>query len=104
MSFAGDFAQVHDAHVRLTVLRLLDGMPGYCANDSVLVQAVNAMGLVCTRDQLRGHLGWLEEQRLLTRLDTGAGLVVATLTERGADVAHGRSIVAGVQRPSPKGG
>lgn len=103
MSLAGDFTAVHDGHIRLASLRLLDAQAGYSANDSILQQAVNAMGLACTRDQMRGHLVWLEEQRLVTRAEIMAGVVVATLTERGADVANGRSIVPGVQRPSPRG-
>ncbi len=102
MSFGDDFAKVHDGHVRLAVLRLLDGAPGYCANDSVLHQAVNAMGLTSTRDQLRGHLGWLAEQRLVTTLEPAPGMIVATLSERGGEVAAGRSFVTGVQRPAPR--
>jgi hypothetical protein len=101
MSLATDLARAHDAHVRLSILRLLSDLPGYCANDSVLSQAVNAVGLTCTRDQVRGHLSWLAEQRLVTSVDAGH-LTVATLTERGGDVAAGRSVVDGVQRPSPR--
>lgn len=104
MGLADDLARAHDAHIRLSVLRLLDGLPAYQANDSVLTEAVNAMGLTCTRDQMRGHLVWMEEQRLVTTIAPAAGLTVATLTERGGDVANGRSVIAGVQRPSPKGG
>lgn len=103
MSLAGEYSVVHDGHVRLAALRLLDGQPTYSANDSILCQAVNAMGLSCTRDQMRGHLVWMEEQRLITRQEVLPTVVVATLTERGADVANGRSIVPGVQRPSPRG-
>jgi hypothetical protein len=104
MSFSHELAATHDAHIRLTVLRLLDGQASYQANDSVLSQAVNAMGLPCTRAQMRGHLSWMQEQRLVTTIEPAAGLVVATLSERGGDVANGRSVIAGVQRPSPKGG
>lgn len=103
MSLAGDFAAVHDGHIRLAALRLLDSQSTYSANDSILCQAVNAMGLSCTRDQMRGHLAWMEEQRLITRQDVMGTVVVATLTERGGEVANGRSIVPGVQRPSPRG-
>ena len=102
MSLKSSFAPVHDGHIRLGVLQLLDTQPGYLANDSVLHQAVAALGLACTRDQMRGHLSWLEEQRLVTLLVPAAGIVVATLSERGADVAAGRSVIAGVQRPAPK--
>lgn len=102
MSLASDLAPVHDGHLRLAVLGLLDQMPGYAANDSVLTEAVRALGLGCTRDQMRGHLAWLDEQRLVTRLESAAGLLIATLSERGADVANGRSVVSGVRRPSPR--
>lgn len=88
-------------HIRLSVLRLLAEQPGYSANDSVLTDAVRMLGLVCTRDQMRTNLAWLDEQRLVTLLKPTDTLTVATITERGADVAAGRSIVAGVQRPSP---
>lgn len=97
------YSDFHDSHVRLTILRLLANAPGYAANDSVLTDAVNAMGLVVTRDQMRTALGWLAEQRLVTLLKPAVTLTVATISERGADVAAGRSIVAGVQRPSPEG-
>lgn len=102
MSIGSDLARGHDAHIRLAVLRLLDGQPTYCLNDSVLHEAVNAIGLPCTRDQLRGHLAWLEEMGTVSNSQTGSGLIVSTLTERGSDVALGRSIIHGVQRPSPK--
>lgn len=102
MGFGSDLAAVQDAHLRLAVLRLLEGAPGYQANDSVIASAIGSLGFTCTRDQLRGHLVWLEELRLVRLADLGA-LKVAELTERGADVAAGRSTIAGVQRPSPKG-
>jgi hypothetical protein len=60
------------------------------------------VGLTPTRDQIKTELAWLAEQQLVTSEDH-AGLVVATLTERGLDVAEGRTVVPGVQRPSPRG-
>jgi hypothetical protein len=88
-------------HVRLTALRVLAEAPAYRANDSVLAQAIDAMGLPCTRDQLRGQLAWLEEQGLVRLDHPTPTLTVAIATERGCDVAHGRAIQPGVQRPSP---
>ena len=103
MGLSSDLARVQDEHTRLAVLRLLAGQASYQANDSVLQQAVHSMGLSCTRDQMRGHLVWLEEQRLVTLMRPNESLLVATLTERGGDVAAGRSVITGVARPSPKG-
>lgn len=90
-------------HVRLAVLKLLLDLPTYSANDSVLTTAIGAIGLICTRDQMRGQLTWLEEMRLVALTRPIDGVIVATLSERGADVAHGRATVPGIQRPSPRG-
>ena len=96
-----DFASYMMEHVRLTVLRVLAQAPGYMANDSVLSQAVQTMGLPCTRDQLRHQLAWLAEQGLIVLEKATATLDVARITERGVDVAFGRATVPGVQRPAP---
>lgn len=100
MSMKSDFAAVHDGYIRSAALRLLAELAEYRANDIVITDAVRALGLACTNDQMRGHLTWLEEQRLVTLTDLG-GVTVATLTERGAEVAAGRAEIAGVQRPKP---
>ena len=97
-SYADHFA----AHLRLTFLRVLDGAPACRANSSILQSAAHDLGLDASRDQVRTELAWLAEQRLVTVEEIGH-LVVATLTERGGDVAGGRATVPGVQRPTPKG-
>jgi HD-like signal output (HDOD) protein len=86
-------------HRRLSILKVLDRAPGYSANDSVLHDAVVSLGISSTRDQVRGDLGWLAEQQLVTLRDVEM-LKVATITVRGADVAKGLAIVEGVKRPS----
>ncbi len=97
-----NYADYMNEHVRLAVLRLLAEQPTYSANDSVLTTAVGALGLPCTRDQMRHQLAWLGEIGMVTLLSPLTGVTVATLTERGGDVAQGRSLVPGIQRPSPK--
>ncbi len=89
-------------HLRLVILRLLHEAGGYRLNSSVLTDAANAHGLSASRDQMRGELAWLAEQGLVTTAEPTAGLIVATLTERGADIVAGRGQNPGVQRPSPK--
>ncbi|WP_088158724.1 VpaChn25_0724 family phage protein [Achromobacter xylosoxidans] len=83
---------------RLVLLRLLAEMPSYRANSSVLAIALERYGHAMTRDQVKTELRWLEEQGLLgiEDLDT---VLVATLRERGQDVATGRTTVPGVKRP-----
>ena len=87
-------------HLRLTLLRALTGAPGYKANSSILHSVACEFGLDATRDQIKTELAWLAEQGLLKTADIG-GLVVASLTDRGLDVAEGRAMAPGVQRPSP---
>ena len=87
---------------RLSILLLLDASPGMAANEALLSTAITDFGHYPTADQLRADLAWLAEQQLLSTSDVH-GLVVATLSERGADAAHGRAVVPGVKRPRPKG-
>lgn len=98
MSYQEHFAK----HLRISLLRLLNEAPACRANSSILASAVQHLGLTASRDQVKVELAWLAEQRLVTTEDM-AGLVVATLTERGCDAAEGRVIVPGVQRPTPRG-
>lgn len=99
MSYAEHFTK----HLRLSILLVLAEAPAYSANDSVVAMAVESMGLAASRDRVRTELVWLEEQGLISCSEPAARVKVATLTERGADVAGGRSTCPGVQRPSPKG-
>ncbi len=85
---------------RLVILRILTEMPSYRANSSVLHTVLQEWGHEPTRDQVKGELRWLEEQRLVQLDDVADGAVLlAKLTERGADVAAGRARVDGVKRP-----
>ena len=92
------FADFLRQDMRLVILRLLAEMPGYKSNSSVLTVALERFGHTASRDQVRTELHWLAEQSLVRLDDLDAGLV-ATLVERGADVAAGRAVVPGVKRP-----
>jgi len=98
MSYQDHFAK----HVRIAILRVLDSAPGCRANSSILHSAVDELGLTASRDQVKGEIAWLGEQGLIKVVDHD-GLLVASLTERGADVAAGRAVVPGIQRPTPRG-
>lgn len=98
------FADIVIGNLRLTLLRVLNEATMHEANSSVLHQAVEAMGIRVTRDQVRTELGWLQEQRCVKLIELSPILFVATLTERGGDVAKGRSKIAGIPQPSPGSG
>jgi Fe2+ or Zn2+ uptake regulation protein len=81
--------------LRLALLRLLVEARDEAANSFLLAQGAAELGFRVTRDQVRSELAWLEQQRLVSLFDTG-GPIVATITERGHDIARGLSTVPGV--------
>ncbi|PWR17646.1 hypothetical protein [Zavarzinia aquatilis] len=94
-------AQAWTAALRITMLRLLEGLPGRAANESILTDGVRAYAIMASRDQIAAQLAWLDEAGLVTSEEVG-GLTLATLTQRGVDVAQGIAQHPGVKRPSPK--
>ena len=93
------YAALLQADIRLVILRTLAELPANRGNSSVLCSILDAKyGHAVTRDKVKTELRWLEEQGLVTIEEAGS-VLVATLTERGADVASGRARVDGVKRP-----
>jgi hypothetical protein len=92
------FADYLRKDVRLVSLRILAEMPGYRANSSVLSNLLDQFGHSVTRDQVKTDLRWLQEQGLVS-IEDASSVLVATLQERGQDVASGRAVVDGVARP-----
>ncbi len=95
------YEQTIQEHLRLTLLRLLAEDPDYTMNDSLLTDLTADYGFTPSRDKVRTELSWLKEQGLVTA-DNDPHITIATLTERGFDVAKGRVTVPGIKRPSPR--
>jgi len=95
------FGEAWRQHLRTSILRVLSDAPAYSANESLLTDALRALGFGATRDQVRGELVWLAEQGLIHTENLG-GLIIATATERGCDVAKGLATHPGVKKPSPR--
>lgn len=85
---------------RLVLLRGLEAAVQYRANALLLRRYCDAMGHVVSADRIEADLAWLAEQSLATT-EQHAGVTIATLTQRGQDVAVGRAEHPGVQRPMP---
>lgn len=92
---------IFDADQRLVILRTLREIQGYSANDSILNDVLFTFGHNISRDMVRTHMRWLEEQGLITVQKIGDRTLVAVITERGIDVATGKARVEGVKRPGP---
>jgi len=87
---------------RLVILRLLNEDKGYSLNAAILQTALeHTAAHTASRDQVIGDIDWLMDMGLVTREDIGS-VVIAKLTQRGAEVATGRATVTGVKRPSPQ--
>ncbi|GKX57626.1 hypothetical protein SOASR030_37380 [Leminorella grimontii] len=86
-----------DEDRRLVLLRSISDCGGK-ANESILQTCLDSYGHYVSRDEVRRHLSWLDENRLVSLSDVG-GCMVASLTRRGTDVGEGRVRVPGVKRP-----
>lgn len=82
---------------RLAILLALYFAPSYTLNRHALRDQVERTGYPCSTDLFASELAWLEEMSLVDKLELDAVM----LTDRGADVALGKSQTPGVRRPSP---
>lgn len=99
---------------RLRVLQELAIMPGFYANEDVLLLSLRRAGHRGGKRSLRGILDWLHEHHLIReeilkrelpddeRDEMRATLRVCELTEFGLDVASGDETCAGVAEPRPR--
>ncbi len=96
------FAERAAEDLRLVLLSLLAASRGWRANESLLKMACADRGHTISRDRLRTELAWLAEQGLAETDEIG-GVMIAGLTERGADAASGAALIPGVRRPPAAG-
>jgi hypothetical protein len=82
---------------RLAMLLALYFAPGYTLGRTVLRNQVEMTGYVTSSDKMSAEIAWLAEMGLVEQLELDA----VRLTDRGEDVALGRSQTPGVRRPSP---
>ena len=89
---------------RLVILRALMDQPEYTGVDSYLHGVLRGTGLPAYLSTVHALLDWLATQGLaeVHTVDAAAGPTIATLTQRGLEVATGTDRVDGVQRPSPR--
>ncbi len=94
------FAEHLTKDQRLVILRTLHEQVRYCANESMLQEVLCLLGHSASRDKTKTEMQYLAEQGLVT-LTEPLGVLVATLTSRGMDVAQGHAVHHGVKRPRP---
>jgi hypothetical protein len=96
-----DYATLMRQDRRLSILRTLQGAENETANDSMVTRIVNMYGVNSTRDQVRTELLWLREQGFVA-IETIDTTMVASLVERGTEIATGRATHPEITRPSRK--
>ena len=91
-----------DEHRRLTILQQIDEEPRRTANEVLIAMLLRRLGVGASEDRVRTDLVWLAEQGAVRVEDVG-GVLIATLTGRGAEAARGETRIPGVARPGPDG-
>ncbi|MEX3614743.1 MAG: ArsR family transcriptional regulator [Burkholderia gladioli] len=90
------FSEVVVADRRLMILRVLAETAGYGANRALIQAFLESGGHAVSTDRLDADIAWLAEVDLVTLKDHAV-----LLTQRGGDVATGRTSVPGVRRLRP---
>ncbi len=94
------FVATRGADLRLAILEILDRPANSGeANETWLLMELAGVGHAPGQQELRDELAWLAGKRCLS-LSPGRQ-IHATITGRGADVAHGRVRVPGILVPEP---
>lgn len=94
------FAQRWAADRRRIILQTLSESPGYACNIYLLQQVLTGHGHSVAADTLQVELATLSEWGLIST-ESVATITVATITQRGLDVAADRATVPGVARRQP---
>ncbi|MCG9761434.1 hypothetical protein DS891_24210 [Pseudoalteromonas sp. JC28] len=89
-------------HQRISILISLNESPDYGLNSSILGDILDRYAIGCSRDQLHTQLNWLEQNGYVSIDRLSNNTWVASITQTGADVATGRSVVPGIKRPGPR--
>lgn len=93
--------QIQQSYTRRAILSLLAYDTDYRLTADVIEAALDASAQAVTRDALENELRWLNEQGFIA-LEHLSGITIATLTDRGLEIARGKSRAHGIRdlRPS----
>ena len=91
------FAKAETEHQRRVILDILAQQNDYAQNQIMLKQGLKMVGHTVSADKIVSEFHWLKEQGLVS-VDEFGGFSVATLTQRGLDIAEGASSIPGIAR------
>lgn len=96
-----EFSEFEARYRRRDLLAALLASRDYSCNESLLRTLLREQGYLVSGEGLREDLKWLEDNKLIRTRSIG-DIAIATLYERGRDVAEGAEVIDGVERPSPE--
>lgn len=91
---------IRDSYQALAILRVAYREPSYRVNGDVLGKYLDQLGLGNSAADLRANLETLEKFGVL-KLNFIERIPVIELTQPGVEVALGRAMQEGIQRPDP---
>jgi len=94
------FADSYDADARLTILKALSDESGNSLNSNLLNETLKSFGFRRGREFLLTQLSWLETQAGAVRLRRIGTVIVAELTQKGADHLCRDALIVGIKPPS----
>lgn len=89
------------ANRRIIALQVIAAQNAYELSSVLLQRALERFGHAMSMSAVDGLLDWLADRDLLTARNLDGHIRVATLTMAGLDVAKGRMVAEGVDRPLP---
>ena len=98
-----DYSKYQQEDLRLTLLKSLQGQPGFSSNESVLQKEAAEFGLQRSREVIRSEMRFLQSLGAVRLREVAeASVLIAILTARGDDHLKGFTRLEGVGPPTPR--
>lgn len=98
------YQEKFNEEVRLVILKALNEEPNHRLNESLLMQVLTNFAMNRTREHLRTQLRWLADQASAIKITEAGSVLIAELTQAGAEHLERVSTIEGVKKPSlPRG-
>lgn len=93
---------IFEPNQRIVILQGLSRDPSYSLSNEMLQRLLKTYGHTCGLADVNSQINWLERRGYVKAERLGSGLVIATLTRPGLDVASGLVRADGIDVPLPE--
>ncbi len=94
-----NYSELVTKNQRQAILELLRDQNGYSINAAILQSALSNLGMAISSTALISMLIWLAESNYISI--TNDGVIVASITQTGLDIANGHTQHPDIARPKP---